>query len=78
MRKPISAGALIVVLLGVITTALLGTTLVLGVMGSVDASTWTGTIGAGLLATWLVAINGKRRPRRKRVAAPPVPEPARP
>ncbi len=80
MRQRITAGAVIVVLLGVITTALMGMTLVLGVTGSAGASTWTGTIGAGLLAVWLLSINAKRRPRRKRVVAapPPLPEPARP
>lgn len=74
MRKRVKAGVLIVVLIGIITTVLMGATLVLGVTGSADASTWTGTTGAVLLAVWLLAINGKRRPRRKS----PAPAAARP
>jgi hypothetical protein len=70
MRAPISAGALVVVFLGVAATSLLGTTLVLGVTGATGPSTWTGAVGTILLAIWLVALNGKHRPRPDEVATP--------
>jgi hypothetical protein len=91
MRKPFTAGALVATLLGVVTTLLMGTTFVLGLFGNTGVSTWTGTIGAVLLATWLLVINGKRRPRRAKTPrettsetppattpeTPPLPETAR-
>ncbi|TDV44273.1 hypothetical protein [Actinophytocola oryzae] len=72
MRAHISTGALIVVFLGVAASSLLGATLVLGVTGATGACTWTGSIGAVILAIWLVALNGKPRARHEEAVTRPL------
>jgi hypothetical protein len=66
MRRSCTARGLLVGFLAVTSTALLVTTLVLGLMGMVGATTWTGSIGVALLAMWLVSLSGPRRAARKR------------
>jgi hypothetical protein len=61
--RTFNAHGLVIASLAVVTTVLMTTTLVLGVVGEAGATKWTGTIGAGLLAAWMVAINVRRRPR---------------
>ena len=68
--RTFNAPGLVIASLAVVTTALMITTLVLGVVGEAGATKWTGTIGAGLLAVWMVAINIRRRPRSGGVAPP--------
>lgn len=65
MHKPVDAGDLVVLVLGIIAAILLGTTLVLGLVGATSASMWTGTTGGILLLMWLMAITGNTRSRPK-------------
>ena len=65
MHKPIDAGDLVVLVLGVAAAILLGTTLVLGLVGATTAGTWTGTAGGILLLMWLMAMTGNTRSRSK-------------
>jgi hypothetical protein len=68
----VSAQGLVIGFSAVGSTVLLMMTPVLALTGAMGASTWTGTIGAALLAVWLVGINIRRRPvragARRRVA----------
>ena len=66
MRKAVSTtgiGGVVVLVLGLAATALLGSTLVLGLTGDTTAVTWTGTTGCVSLAGWLLAVNGHARSR---------------
>jgi hypothetical protein len=65
MHKPIDAGDLVVLVLGVSAAVLLGTTLVLGLVGATTAGTWTGTAGGIVLLMWLMAMTGNTRSRGK-------------
>ena len=69
MRR-VSAQGLVIGFSAVLSTLLFILTPVMAMAGAVDASTWTGTIGAALLAVWLVAINIRRRPVRVPQAVP--------
>ena len=63
MHKPVDAGDLVVLVLGVTAATLLGATLVLGLVGATTAGTWTGTAGGILLLMWLMAMTGNTRSR---------------
>lgn len=65
MHRPVDAGDLVVLVLGITAAILLGTTLVLGLVGATTASTWTGTAGGILLLMWLMAMTGNTRSRTK-------------
>lgn len=67
--RTFNAQGLVAASLAVVTTVLMTVTLVLGVVGEAGATKWTGTIGAALLAVWMVAINVRRRPRSGAVSS---------
>ncbi|MDQ3786677.1 MAG: hypothetical protein M3422_05455 [Actinomycetota bacterium] len=62
--RTVSALGLVVGISAVVSTVLFALTVVLAMTGATGACVWTGTIGAVLLAVWLVAINIRRRPVR--------------
>ncbi|GAB1510362.1 hypothetical protein [Actinophytocola sp. KF-1] len=62
--RTVSAQGLVIGFSAVASTVLLMLTPVLALTGAMGATTWTGTIGAALLAVWLLAINVRRRPAR--------------
>ncbi|MGH3875898.1 MAG: hypothetical protein ACRDSK_02535 [Actinophytocola sp.] len=59
---------------GIAATALLGGTLVVGLLGVESAVMWTGTTGCVCLAGWLLAVNADHRARRHADASPARPE----
>lgn len=57
-HRYIGVGAILALIFGIAATGLLGSTLVLGLLGAQSAVTWTGSTGCVVLAGWLLAANG--------------------
>lgn len=76
--RTVSAHGLVIGFSAVMSTVLFMLTLVLAMTGATGASMWTGTIGAVLLAVWLMSINIRRRPainiRRRAAQATATPK----
>jgi len=66
VRRSIGIGAILTLVLGIAAVALLGGTMVLGLLGAESTVVWTGTAGCVCLAGWLLAVNANRRHRGTR------------
>ena len=65
-HRHIGLAITLAVVFGIAASGLLGSTLVLGLLGAESAVMWTGTTGCICLAGWLLAANANPGARRAR------------
>jgi hypothetical protein len=63
--RHIGVAVMLAVIFGIAATGLLGSTLVLGLLGAESAVMWTGSTGCICLAGWLLAANADTTGRRE-------------